>query len=438
MLYPTMMKFILLMTIIVGLYSCDKPRSEEQVAPVMTLLSAPRVENTVIKGEVKRGQGLYQALKSVSIVNSQALKLINELRDEVEFSKLKVGDRLVATFNESKQLINFSFSQNSVETHVVTLNKKTGKWDYSLNVLETSWRPRLLEGKLRSGSTLEDDLIATGLERSVVNEVVNVLLCKVNFRMNAREGDRYKILLSERKHKDNIVGTKVLFTSYSGTRAGKHEAFYYEDEEKGSTYTAHYTESGQALISSGLRYPLSRLHVRSSYGWRRHPVTGKRAMHRGVDLRGRHGAKVHAVAAGKVVISTFNKFAGNKIGIRHKDGSTSFYYHLSRRGVSVGSWVRSHQVIGRVGATGRVTGAHLHFGFKKPNGRWMNPLNKRMIATPRLSGQRYINLTHQISMHKGTLADLEISKETKYLVANLQHFERPELTYKDFSLLPRL
>jgi murein DD-endopeptidase MepM/ murein hydrolase activator NlpD len=431
-----MLKLIVFMIIAGSFSSCDKAKSMETSAPIMTSVSPIFSQEIVKRGEVKRGQGLYHALKSVSIENAEALKLINRLRDEIEFSKLKVGDKLEATFNSNNELIKFSFSQTPVETHVVTLNTKSGEWEHELKTLSTYWRPRMLEGELRPGSSLEQDLLAQGLKRSTVNEVVNVLLCKVNFRMNARKGDRYKVLLSERMHKKDAVGTKVLFTSYEGVRAGSHQAYFYDDGVKGSTYTAHYTENGQALISSGLRYPLSRLHVRSGYGWRRHPVTGRRAMHRGVDLRGRHGAKVHAVAAGKVVISNFNKFAGNKVGIRHKDGSTSYYYHLSRRGVKVGDWVRSHQVIGRVGATGRVTGAHLHFGFKKPNGKWMNPLNKRMIATPKLSGKRFQDLSVQISTIKGTIADLKMSKESEYLVANINSIRRVPSSNEELSYIP--
>lgn len=432
MLYLNMLKtliFLIISSIFIGCNDTPKINTDILESPLMVSI---KPDLSIKKGRVKRGQGLYQALKSVSIDNKLALSLINELRDEVEFSKLKVGDELIATFKENK-LISFSLSQNLFENHIVTLNSKSGQWDYSLKTLDTFWEPRIIEGNLRSGSSLESDLIALGLKRSVVNEVVNVLLCKVNFRMYAREGDRYKILLNERKHNEKIVSTKVLFTSYQGARAGTHEAFLYEDKEKSSTYTAHYTESGQALINSGLRYPLSRLHVRSGYGWRRHPVTGKRAMHRGVDLRGRTGSKVHAVASGKVIISTYNKYAGNKIAIRHRDGSTSFYFHLSKRGVNVGSWVKSHQVIGRVGATGRVTGAHLHFGFKNSRGKWMNPLNKRMIATPRLSGTRFINLSAQIGTIRGTIADLHVSKESKYLIANLDNIRRSPSSHKDFN-----
>ena len=130
------------------------------------------------------------------------------------------------------------------------------------------------------------------------------------------------------------------------------------------------------------------MHIRSHFGYRVHPVTGKRAFHRGVDLRGRRGDPVYAVASGKVILSSFNKYAGNTLGIRHKDGSTSYYYHLSKKFVKKGQWVIGRQKIASVGSTGRVTGAHLHFGFKDRKGKWINPMSKRMIATPKLTGRR--------------------------------------------------
>ena len=242
-------------------------------------------------------------------------------------------------------------------------------------------------------------------------------------------GDRFKVLLGERKFDDQVIQTKVLFTSYNGVRTGLNEAFYYEDEEKSSTYSAHYTEDGQALIRSGLRYPLSSMHIRSGYGMRRHPVTGRKRMHRGVDLRGRVGRPVHAVASGKVVLSTYNKYAGNKVAIKHRDGSTSYYFHLNKRKVRRGDWVISYQVIGSVGSTGRVTGPHLHFGFKNARGRWMNPLNKRMIATPKLEGVRFVKLQEQIAQVKGLLKDLEISEVSDYLLAKSPNQRVDEVGY---------
>lgn len=420
MIHSNMLK-TLLWILPFTLLSCESANftSEVKLKPKIKEV-APKKVYTTETGAVKSGEGLFQALRSVSIHdNVLALQLINALRDEVEFSKLKVGDLLEATFDENKKLVSFSFSQNPAEKHVVTLNPDTKAWDYSFKEEETFWHTRMLEGSLQAGSTLQNDLISQELSRPVIAEVINVLLCKVNFRFNARMGDKYKVLLKERMFQDKVIETKVLYTSYSGVRAGTSEAFYFEDKEKGSTYTAHYTEDGEALISSGLRYPLPRLHIRSGYGLRTHPVTGRRVMHRGVDLRGRTGDPVHAVASGKVVSSNFNIFGGNRVAIRHRDGSISYYLHLNSRAVKKGDWVKSYQVIGRVGATGRVTGPHLHFGFKQANGRWMNPMNKRMIATPKLQGERFLRLSEQVRTSRALIDSLEISKVAKYILADI-------------------
>ena len=70
-------------------------------------------------------------------------------------------------------------------------------------------------------------------------------------------------------------------------------------------------------------------------------VTGRKAFHRGIDLRGRAGRSVFAVAAGKVIQSDYNKYAGNRIAIRHRDKSTSYYFHLKNRIVKKGTWVKA-------------------------------------------------------------------------------------------------
>jgi murein DD-endopeptidase MepM/ murein hydrolase activator NlpD len=382
-----------------------------------------KYESLTQKAEVKSGHGLFQALKSVNIEGISALQIINALRDEVEFSKIKVGDKLEASFDLNNQLVEFSYSQNPAEKHIVQKNPLTQSWDYRFHQEETNWEARIIEGELKAGSTLHQDMLAQELTASVVNEVVQVLLCKVNFRQMARSGDRYKALLYERKYQDQIIETKVLYTAYLGKAAGNYEAFYYE-KEKGSTYNAHYTEEGEALINSGLRYPLTRLHIRSGYGMRHHPVTGHRAMHHGVDYRASVGTPVHAVAQGKVVTSTFNEFAGNKVAIRHSDGSTSFYLHLDRKYVKEGAWVKPNDVIGTVGATGRVTGAHLHFGFKDTKGKWMNPLNKRMIATPKLEGELLADLQNQIESIKGLMIDLQVREQAPYLLAQIPNLPK--------------
>lgn len=113
--------------------------------------------------------------------------------------------------------------------------------------------------------------------------------------------------------------------------------------------------------------------ITSPFGKRYDPLNGNTRHHSGLDLRAKYGDPVYAARGGTVIFTGISGGYGNLIQIAHGTGYITFYGHLSKILVSQGQKVRRGQLIGRVGATGRVTGPHLHFEIRK-NGKAVDPL----------------------------------------------------------------
>ncbi len=92
-----------------------------------------------------------------------------------------------------------------------------------------------------------------------------------------------------------------------------------------------------------------------------------RSRHAGLDLAGAKGAPVRASNRGVVALVGDFFYGGISIYVHHGEGLTTAYHHLSQTLVAVGDTVARGQIIGRVGATGRVTGPHLHWGAQYGN-----------------------------------------------------------------------
>ncbi len=120
-------------------------------------------------------------------------------------------------------------------------------------------------------------------------------------------------------------------------------------------------------------FPLRKNVITSGYGWRYHPVLHRYKMHYGIDLRARF-EPVYAMCNGIVSFAGYGKREGNYINV--VNGKMEIIYaHLSQILVKIGDNVESGQNIAYSGASGMVTGPHLHVGIKLL-GSYVDPLNR--------------------------------------------------------------
>jgi murein DD-endopeptidase MepM/ murein hydrolase activator NlpD len=107
--------------------------------------------------------------------------------------------------------------------------------------------------------------------------------------------------------------------------------------------------------------PVEYPYLSSSFGWRRHPITGRHVMHEGLDFAAPKGTPIHAASGGVVTEARYVSGYGKMVEINHGNGIVTRYAHASSINVKLGDLVEKGQMIARVGSTGRSTGSHLHF-----------------------------------------------------------------------------
>jgi murein DD-endopeptidase MepM/ murein hydrolase activator NlpD len=133
--------------------------------------------------------------------------------------------------------------------------------------------------------------------------------------------------------------------------------------------TIHNTVSEEILWTQPFQSPVEGITAGSNFGHRRVFNGQGRNPHNGADLRATTGTPIHSSNRGRIVLAKNLFFTGNTVIVDHGLGIYTLYAHLSRIDVKKGDMVDRGQLVGLAGATGRVTGPHLHWGVRVQGAR---------------------------------------------------------------------
>ncbi|GAB1467782.1 peptidoglycan DD-metalloendopeptidase family protein [Candidatus Cloacimonadota bacterium] len=331
---------------------------------------------------IPNGGSIFSVLEKQGIPLKDIALLSFRFGDYIDVSTIQPGDTLKIMLTPDKQHIEkMMFVQEPTLRHHFIV--KGDSLAYTLEELPITKQKRIIKGSLQG--TLDATLLAMGLSPRDKQNINNGLEGEINFQRDARNGDQFEVFVEERIFEGKTLpGKTIYYVQYSGERTGTHELFRFEDKEKDSVLNGLYNREGKSNTTSGVGFPLSVCHVVSQFGKRIDPFFGRWAFHQGVDYRARYGTPVYAVANGSVTSAAYNGGYGNQVQIKHPSGLTTLYAHLSSISVRGGQTVKKGQVIGRVGSTGRSTGAHLHFGLLQGKS-YINPTNLKMVGAEKLT-----------------------------------------------------
>ncbi len=326
-------------------------------------------ENQVIEGNVKGGSTFSKSLAEKNISPRWINLIISKLKPYVDFKKIKGGSyRLV--MDAKGELVKFVFE--AAPTEIYEIEKDSP--GYTAQKKEVPLDTYLVKvvGEIRS--SLFEAMDALGEQDQLTISFAEILAWEIDFYKDVKEGDRFKVVV-EKVYKGNEFiryGTIHALEYQSGSRV-----------VRGIEYQgAYYHENGTSLRKAFLKVPLRFNRISSRFSRaRRHPILGGILPHFGVDYAAPPGTPVWAVADGVVVSCGWGGGFGNQVILRHMNGYTTYYGHLSRYGpgIKTGVRVKQMQTIGYVGSTGLSTGPHLDYRLAKDGG-FRNPLKETFPA----------------------------------------------------------
>lgn len=313
--------------------------------------------------KVKSGDSLAILFKRAGLSAQTLHQVINLEGSAQQLTKIHPGEIVSVAKDENGELRQLKYVISKTESLLITKDS-AGQFHSHIDTKEVDTVEQSISGEIKSSFWSAG--IAAGLSERQIMNFADLFGWDVDFANDIRSGDQFSLLFETHYVDGQYIGTGEILAAEFINQGERFSAIKHSDGN-------FYTPDGRSLKKAFLRAPVNFKYISSSFNPNRlHPVTGRVTAHRGIDYAARVGTPVVSSGNGKVIKSGYNKLNGNYVFIQHGSQYETKYLHLDKRFVKTGDKVKQGEKIGTVGATGRVTGAHLHYEFLV-NGVHRNP-----------------------------------------------------------------
>ena len=330
---------------------------------------------------IKRGDTFIELLRRLQISDPELVKFLSTKKTHKKL-KLKAGDSVRAYTNPQGKVSKILMLSRSGETMEIIPN------DMGYEI-----KPSLLESRLLFGSGTIQSSLYRALDKNhiadeLASEMADILASEIDFNRDIRGGAWFSIVYSANFSDNTYVSSGKIHALHFVNDGKEYKAYLFEDES--TKRSGYYTESGGNIKNAFLKSPLKFSRVTSGFSKRRlHPVLKKWRAHKGIDYGAPTGTPIMAVGSGSIRYIGIKGAYGRFIEIRHRNGVSTRYAHLSKyaKKLKKGSRIEQGQIIGYVGKSGMATGPHLHYEFLV-NGRQVDPSKAVTPPGPSISSDR--------------------------------------------------
>lgn len=359
--------------------------------PVATLASMPigpevfgpaqsmeRIDTKLRRGETL--SGLMNRLDVTPLDGAQALMSLTE-PEFLDARRVRPGLEVSAYMTDG-QLTAFAMES---EPGRRLLAKRTDGGEFKGFELQSrlTAMPQVVSGTIET--SLYNQARELGAGDQQVVDFAQVFAYDVDFQREVHPGDTFELVFDVMRDERGEVIKRgaVLYAALNGRAVNKS---FYRFTTPDEDVTDYFQANGESATKFLMKTPINGARLSSSFGRRRHPISGYTRLHKGTDFAAPSGTPVFAAGHGTVERASRYGGYGNYVRIKHSKGYKTAYAHLSRygRGVRSGRRVRQGDIIGYVGSTGASTGPHLHYEVYV-NGKAVNAMRLKLPTGRKLA-----------------------------------------------------
>ena len=351
-------------------------QSERKQAPVKRKDRAVRV----VSGTVRKGDALSRIFTRNKLRFADLQRAKKAAEGVYDLGELCSGRPYTITIDDEDRLDSLTYWMDD-ETY---MNLSRQGDSLTATVEKVEYEKRLLS----FGGMIKDSLIASlGPEKEALRlalDLSDIFAWDIDFTTDLRDGDTFKVIVEGLFVGNTFRKFGDILSAEFVNDGRRYMAYRYEVNGSANYYDA----GGTPLRKAFLKAPLNFRRISSSYSGRRlHPVLKKYRPHRGIDYAAASGTPVSALGDGEILFAGYRGSYGKLVIIKHRNGYSTYYGHLSRigKGIARRARVAQGEVIGFVGATGLATGPHLHLEIRVA-GKPVNPLSLRPLCGEPLQG----------------------------------------------------
>ena len=349
---------------------------------------------------VKSGDNLSLIFKRAGLNDSDLHELMSSCKEAKQLKRIHPGQAIDFHIAEG-QLQELRFQTNRLSS----ANFRRDEKSFVAQTLtrEPDLKPSYHEGTINSSLFLAGQ--NAGLSDSLIMEMANIFGWDVDFVLDIRQGDNFRVMYNEKFLDGKHIGNGPILAAEFTNKDKTFKAVRYTNQKGLSHY---YTPDGDSMRKEFLRTPVDFARISSHFNLRRkHPVLNRIRAHKGTDYAAPRGTPIRAAGDGKIVHAGRKGGYGKAVIVKHGGAYKTLYAHMSKygKGIRNGKRVKQGQVIGYVGSTGLATGPHLHYEFYV-NGRVRNPVTVKLPkarSIPKAEATRFKELTKPMLAQMGDL-----------------------------------